>query len=265
MGRRNSRPSRRQNGPYTDAARRAWLAVLAASAGKPVFTADRYIEDPGHLGFVLSFVDWNDPTHVLTQATAAQQVPLPAPHADFGGRLCATFASPMNYVSSRAAAAFQFMHDGTGMSLFQAFTPTDVTGLHSLACTTSTAGIRGLSYYSNATTMRSSVEKTGASVYPDSSVGAIAIGTPTYREISHGTGRSPQYDLRAKGTTVSSGAYASAAEAGDSQHTLRLASNSGPSLLFVGRWRDLILTPGVSAAQRAAIQSYYQMAYGIAP
>lgn len=253
---------------------RAWIAadagivsfsdVLAVSAGRPVFSADYYAVD-GVSGKVSAFIDWNDPTHMLVQASSALQVAVPVAHADFAGNLCATFTGAETYVSNAPVSRFRFMHDGTGCSLFRVATPTTILGVHSCACTTSQAGVAGLSFYITGPDVRSSVEKTGGSVYPDSSLGTVAANVPTYREISHGTARAPQWELRAKGTVAASGAYISAPDTGDSQHPLRLASNAGPGLFYVGRWRDLILTPGVSATERAVVQNYFRTAYGIGP
>jgi hypothetical protein len=238
--------------------------VIAIAAGKPVFTADYYAVDGVTLK-VAGWIDFSDVTHLLAQSTSAAQVAIPAAHADYAGARCATFTGAETYVSNRPPLAFEFVHDGSGLSLFDCFTATTAAGVHSLVCTTSSAGVRGIACYSVTADLRSSVEKTGASVYPDSSVGAIAANVPTYRELSHGTARSPQFDLRAKGTTITSGAYASVPEAGAPGHTLRIGSNSGFTLPYIGRWRDLIVTAGVTPAQRTTIQNYYLATTGITP
>lgn len=240
--------------------------IFMASKGRPCFPVMNYLEDGTHAGFVKSFVDIWSYDRRLVQTTSANQVAVPAKHADFLDEKCVTFTANETYVANDAASNYAYLSDGTGASLLFVFTPTTVAGVHSLACTTSSAGARGLSFYHSAATSRSSVEKTGSSVYPDSSVGGLTINTPTYHVISHGAGRTPQYDLRLKSATVSSGSYASAAEAGAPSHTLRLASNSGFTLAAAMRFTLLATaSPGYTAQEFETVQKALLTLYGITP
>ncbi len=90
--------------------------VLQLSQRRPVFTADFYSIDSG-TEKVGSFIDWNDFTHTLSQTGGSSfQVAVPTPHADFGGKLCATWTSISQfYQSNRSAASFSYGNDGSGL------------------------------------------------------------------------------------------------------------------------------------------------------
>jgi hypothetical protein len=84
--------------------------LLQIANKRPVFTADYYTVDGG-TGRVGSFIDWNDPTHLLTQSTGPSfQVLIPAAHADFNNKLCADFpATSTFYTSNRPASYYTYL------------------------------------------------------------------------------------------------------------------------------------------------------------
>jgi len=81
-----------------------FAVVRALSATRPVFTADYYSID-GVTGKVASFIDWNDPTHAMSQSTSARQVALPTFDAAIG-RLTGNFAGGQVYESNKSPASF---------------------------------------------------------------------------------------------------------------------------------------------------------------
>lgn len=112
FGRRTGGGVGRRTGPMQ--------ALMAMSGTRPLFTADKCIEDPANPGYVLRIISYTDPTHWLEQTDNAKQVAMPKPHGDFGGRLCFTFTlNTQAYVSNKAAI---YPHDGTG------FTSWEITG-----------------------------------------------------------------------------------------------------------------------------------------
>lgn len=83
--------------------------VLALSASRPIFTADYYAVD-GVTGKVASFIDWNDATHLLAQATSARQVPAPTVDSALNGRLAAVFSGGQVYESNKTASFFNYLN-----------------------------------------------------------------------------------------------------------------------------------------------------------
>jgi hypothetical protein len=224
-----------------------------------------YQEDPAHLGYVKRIYNYNNTARYLEQVNPALQCPLPVSEALFGGAKAYTFAGNATYVYNGAASEVDFMSNGSGVSVLEVFSPLATVGTYTHYATTSGALARGLSQYQLGGTQRGSVEGTGVPVMPDSSLGVVAVGTPTFCEFSHGTARSPQYETRLKSAVVSSGAYLNPAQAGAPQHTLRWQSNSGNTLLGQSKSPFLWMSPGLNAGTRALLHAWIRSAYGIAP
>lgn len=271
MGRRPNRQRRQIRQPQT-----LQSAVLRLTGGRPFFIADRYTVDGG-TGNVGSFVDLNDSTHTLAQAVGAAQVAVPAAHADFGGRLCGTFAGASYYVSSRAASTWNYLHNGTGMEVVCVFTPTGVGAVVTNVIwgtvnggSVATQSGAGFSWYpntgnalhgwfiANGTATQPIFQITGANQF--------AVNTPTYSDISYIEAGAPnEFIGRCKSTALSSLNTASAPSAVDPQHTLYLGGNSAGAELGNFRWRMLAFFPQLTADQRALVQQYIRADSGIAP
>jgi hypothetical protein len=263
MSRRNARPSRRGN-PQLSASARLFRSVLGLSAGYPVFTAGRCVEDPGNPGFVREFVDWNDPTHLLQQTTGGLQVALPTPHADFRGARCVSTSAHV-YVSTRSVAYWGVCNGSSvATETVRVFTPLAATlGVYDV--TTSAGNQGGYQNYVD-TTLVASLNRIGGgsqdAVVP-TSIGAAGVGTPTYVSLRYEAGA---YEYRRKSTTVASGSYANPATVGNSQRPLTLFANDDAADFPASmRWVFWGLFPALSASQRGVVQQFIQAAYGIAP
>lgn len=72
----------------------------------------------GMSGKTRALIDKTDALHELAQPTPALQPAAPASQAFFGGRPVVYFAGTQRLVTTRAAAAFSYLADGTGCSRF---------------------------------------------------------------------------------------------------------------------------------------------------
>jgi hypothetical protein len=260
----SSRRERRgRRTPSTRAvARTPFQQVLALAAGRPVFTADYYAVD-GVSGKVASFIDWNDPSHTLAQATSANQVALPAAHADFGGKLCATFTGVERYPSVRTAGQFSYISDGTG---FESFDVVTFTSFPAQQCTWGAQVFPGCQHaVSAAGGYVAGVYNASAQVVATTSGGTVSAGVPTYLNLSHGTAKSPQWEKRVKGTVGASGAYVNPPSGAPANSLVLGSLLSGGSQPAFMRFRSLMFFPVLSTSQRTQVQQYIQADTGIAP
>ena len=241
--------------------------VLALAAGRPVFTADNYIVD-GVSGRVRAFVDWNDPTHQLVQTSAALQVPVPAPHADFGGALCASFTGAQAYQSNRGAGAWAFAHDGVSCERLDVFVPTSGSGgAANVVATTVIAGNNPGSqiYYTAGATIHHYLGSAGGAPVNAASIGNGPASVPTYTMARHEAAAANQYQLRQRRTLIGQGAFAFPPTPAAAQTPLTLGANGLPALQFPAnvRWPACCFFPALSPAQRATVEAWLAQAYGI--
>jgi hypothetical protein len=215
-----------------------------------VFTSDNYAVD-GVSGKVASFADWSDPTHLLVQATSANQAAIPAVHADFAGP-CATFAGGIQYASNRVGAV-DFMHDGTGGELFLVFTYT-ASGVGTVLGSRNVSG-RGFSIVHFDDRMDTYVLNTANTFLVNAPADASAVlNTPTYLDWSISTAANPDVVVRHKTTTKYSGDATGALEAGNSAQTLRLGSDTSNHASM--RWRAAAFFPVLTEPQRAVVAAW---------
>ncbi len=236
--------------------------VLASAAGRPVFDCYNVVEDPSHLGYVLRFVDRNDPSHWLEQTNPSLQVQLPQPHADFGGRLCVTFTGAERYVSNRSAAYWAFWHNGVPVSSFALATVTGV-GSGARIASTRTNGIGNtiaintptthLMYVFNGTTGILAPGVSAPLDVPRLWSFRYTEGAPNPESYWKLTGFSAQ-------TADSSGAPTASAPEGP----LTLGANVNGTLPFIGRFAFLFFGPDVGTSGAALIHSYVERDYGVA-
>lgn len=239
-----------------------FASVLALTAGRPVFTADYYAVD-GVTGKVASFIDWNDPTHTLAQATSANQVALPAAHADFAGQLCATFdggTSARIYQSNRPAAYWSLLCNGPFWA-YSTLTFTFATSFQILYETFSASAAGEFTCGSNGTGVNQNVWRPTNLGLSASS--AIAIDTPLVFRHSLASAQSPQRALK-----TSLVAAASTTLGGSDQTTLTpLVFGARASLGFPLRARVrhlLMLFPALDVAGQSLVEQYILQDSGIA-
>lgn len=244
-------------------------SIVALAAGRPVFTADRYTVD-GVSGKVAAFVDWSDPTHLLSQSTSGNQVAIPAPDAGANGQLSMTHisASLTNYASNRAPASWVFLQNTTtefyACIKINTSTWNRVWGTMNqiatnrgwlLAATSEAGGSSSNAwsqYVGNASGTYRAVCENAAS----------SAGTGVYRQISsrHVSGVSinvvsPAGDVA--GTVNGPG------DGADPNTTMNFGTiggvGSAVSVVFFGWF------PALTAIQRALVQRYIYARYGVPP
>lgn len=252
MGRRGRRPRESVQGTL-------FQRVLTLSAGRPVFTANYYAVD-GVSGKVSGFIDWNDATHVLAQATSANQVAIPTPHADFSGQLCGVFTAHA-YQSNRAVASWIFAHDGISCERVEVFTPTSANPVPQVVSTTVWAAVAAGAqlYYTGAGAFNHSIYTSAAGVAAiNAPFGAATVNVPRYLSQRHKAADTPDYELRQNGALVASGAYSTAPTATNPEVPFTLGCNnfatvSNPAPM---RWRAEAFFPALDAGGRAVVDAW---------
>lgn len=237
------------------------------AAGRPVFTADYYAVD-GASGKVSAFVDWNDPTHTLAQATSANQVAIPAAHADFAGKLCANFTGSERYQSNKDV--WKPMHDGTGSTCCCVFTATSVSGFGTWCATTTVGGgptQLGFVLGRSATDGRWQVGNGTSTVFQTSPADGYVVDIPTYRDVSYSETAGTKRTYRVKGTITSSGGTSAAPSSSNPVGRLMLAASTAGTSAAAMRWRSLVFLPfqDTGAAGRTLVQQWIQQDTGIGP
>lgn len=249
---------RRFRRPRESAGKTLFDRVLALTAGRPLFTADYYAID-GVSGKVSGFIDWNDASHVLAQSTSANQVALPAAHADFSGKLCATF-SAHGYQSNRAASTWVFANDGISCERVEVLTPTSAVGINVIS-TTVWAGISAGAqlYYTGAGAFNHAVYTSAAGVTAfNAPFGAATINVMRYLSMRHQLSATPDYELRQNGVLAVFGPYATPPTATTPEAPFTLGCNdfatiSNPAPM---RWRCAAFFPALDAGARTIVDAW---------
>lgn len=257
--RRGARATRRGFG---SSMRSLFGMVLALSAGRPVFTADYYAID-GVSGKVASFIDWNDPTHTLAQATSANQVAIPATHANYAGKLCVTFTGSEWYVSSRPASYYAPWHDGSGGGSWATLSPTEVSTTYYVCSTFSSAAPGfGMAWNVNHSVL---VRQSGTNntIVASSNV-TPALNTPVLYRFSYTEGASPEWRIKTTGGVEVTGNSALAPGSGAAEQTLVFGARAAAVAPAKGRVRHLILTPDLTAGGRTTMEQYIAADCGVA-
>lgn len=251
MSRRNARNSRRGAAPTTAPyVAPSYAAIITASGGLPCFTADNIDQTGGKL---VSWIDLNDPTNLLTQATGANQCALPAPHADFSGVKCATWTGVENYASNKAASFWDVLHNGDAMAIAVLTYQGVGTGVFLVAETTFSDTIGFTAYFLGGTTFLHSISRTGAT---SQGLTRTLVSTPI--QVAFGTDGANRF-LKRTGVAETSGALGGSSST-PAETTLRFGGRSA-TIKFVGRIQGLYMCP---RANQAAMQTAIQAITGIA-
>ena len=229
--------------------------LLALTSARPFFNGDRYIVDGGS-GKVRSIVDHNDATHILDQATTARQVPLPAAHADYGGRLCYTNTAVNGgfYASNRAVSAWNYTCDGSGVEIYDARTHTANTA-NQVGWTTVSGAVPGIIQIHTSPNLTSEVRGAAGASRLTLASAALSIGTPVVYRFSHGSSDTPDGRTQSTGGSEITGDYTGALVASPTVTLGVLALNTAGTLPFIGRMRWLGFFPLLTPAQRTWIMS----------
>lgn len=235
-------------------------AILQLAQNYPVFTADYYAVD-GITGKVASFIDWNDPTHTLAQAVSAQQVAIPATHADYGGKLCASFAGSQWYDSTRVPSRWAFLYDGSGGGLFTALTNTGTGVSRTMGTAPSTSAYGILLGYLSST---SSLYLVGNSTAQQIANANRTVAASTPLQISGQYKQDGSVNAKSTGSAEfnSVGAFAPSSA---SAQTFRLGAATDNVNPLTGRFRSVVATPFVGEVERSAVRAWIQQDTGITP
>jgi hypothetical protein len=244
-----------------------FASILTLAAGESCFTADYYIVD-GTSGKVLDWVDWNNPALFFEQPLTANQVAVPAAHADYGGKLCATFTGVEFYHYSGGVTLCRGLHNGTGKRQVLVFTPTTLTGNNTYLATRSGSSTIGYSMAINGSAqINVNVSNGTSNIFGLNAPGALAAGTPTYLETHYlEGGGSPEGEIFVKGSSLDTSDSSGTPSAADSTNTMCLGAFPTGSSVAQFRWRSLFpLMPNLTAAQQALMRAYILSDTGIAP
>lgn len=240
--------SRRGHGRRTN----LFHQILVLAATRPVFTADYYAVD-GVTGKVASFIDWNDATHLLAQSSSLLQVALPAAHADYAGKLCATFTGAERYVSNRAGASWNYLSNGTSMSVHAVCTP---TATNTRLCSTRNAG-NGFLLGIQAGPSWLAYIQGGPSPGVARPLNLASMWSFRFTD----GGGSPEYTDKITGFSAVTGDATTPTASG---LTLTLGANPDGTLGYVGRIAFLGFGPDMGTSGTGQMQSCLTALYGVA-
>lgn len=239
-----------------------FLSVIAGVGGRPAFTTDLVVQDPG--GKCRAIVDWQDYTHWLDQSDQTKQCAMPAAHADYSGQSCLNFTGAQWYQSNRPASAWSYWIDGTGIAFWFTHTPT-AAGTN-VALALSTGAGNGLQiYWSGGTVSTVNVDIYETTVVVHRAVGGYAANVPTWIEYSYVEGASPESSLALKAGTANTGPTGKAPSVNPPQAPLTLGAESAGTNMARFRFRSLIAQSSrPTASQVATTRQYLTADTGIA-
>jgi hypothetical protein len=242
--------------------------VRALSAGRPIWLAFGHITLSG-TGDVLSWHDWNDDTHVLTQADTAKQVDPPTADAKFANQPSLRFTGVEAYVSNRASTYWSFCHDSVGTDIWSTFRTTTDASFRFLWSTTTSSNVRGANIYVRSGLEQTEVGNNGASVIPTDATSRIALpaaDTAMWGAWGHGTALTPDFRHQRSGGAAVTRNYANAPDAPGTAPTFSFTLGAAAgNVSFVGAIASIVVLPSVSAAGDTLMKQYNQQTYGIAP
>lgn len=234
-------------------------ALLQLSMQRPIFTADYYAIDTG-TGKVGSFIDWNNPTHVIAQGSGTNQVAIPAAHADFGNKLCITSTSTLQfYQSNQSAASFSYGSDGSGICSWAVVGASTYTGFAPIGLGTcdlsSPANGAGISlFHQNATGFRAAVSNGSAyCVNHTSGAGGVPVGASRVLVDIRG-GQNPVSALYRNGVLLSTSALTGAFNLGAPKTSLILGAVAGANG-YIQRRRAWGWLPSIGSELVPAVDS----------
>ncbi len=239
--------------------------------GDSWFDASNYTVD-GVSGKVASFVDRNDATHSLVQATSGNQVAIPTSNASFNNAPTASFVlSSVNYyVSNRALTAWRFLHNGAGCTVVWVGAKKAAVGNQALygSINQSVSGGNGpgveVYTFDTSSNVRSYTGTNGGAVFNGLVTGGLALSTPTYLVTTYG---SPNFAVYAKSTSAASGTQSISPVATNPSSVLTLgAASSVGQLPSTQDWRALYVFARVlNSTQLATVGAYIQLQTSIIP
>jgi hypothetical protein len=238
-------------------------AVLQLGGRRPVFTAALYAID-GVSGKVASFLDWNDFTHLLVQASAPLQVAIPATHADFAGNLCAMFTGTEYYLSNRPTVYWAYSADGTGFEVIACARPTSLLSTGAIFGTLATVNTQGFFLYRSTNTPRALVSKAGTLVVNIFNISAatLTVNTPYVFGFAHQAAAPVNGRGQLGSNTPVSISYLAPPVAGATAYPLSLGAGGDGLQGWVGQWAFGAFNAQVDPTWRDLVATYLRSALG---
>jgi hypothetical protein len=213
----------------------------------------------------MSWIDYVDTAHLISQTASANQCAMPLATALFANAKCAYFSGVQLYDSNRAPSLFSFGHDGSGSAISAAFS-VDTTSPNHVCLCTGQSGVSNVNSFQFGTVVGQTyyqVFKTAASANIVLNVaGSIGANQPTYMT---GMFTSPNWSLRQRSTVINTGGQSVTPDPGSPASTLRVGAG-GVSVgnVWVGNIRSFyLLRRTLSAAELAVMQAWYLKDTGI--
>lgn len=242
------------------------------SLGVPDTIPDLFAWYRGDYGITLNgsnvsaWADQSSPAVSMAQGTAGNQPPYVVADANYNGN---SYVGPLDgtadHLVAGAAADWEFLHTGAGMTIAIAFRTGALGAIRRLFDNingTSTAlGITCL-YTSASPAALSVVIGNGAATVVSASTAASITATTTYRLIfRHATENTPDWDLSLNGVTTT-GNNAAAPGSGAAAATLNIGRRTGGIQLFDGSFAEMIVyNRAISDAEKTTLNDYLVTRY----
>lgn len=208
-------------------------------------------------------VDRMDAAHSLS--VGAGTLAAPAAHADYGGKACLSFTGTQHIVSNRAASAWNFLHNGTGVTLIHVLTPTSA-GTCLISATRTNTAVGHHAYWSSARTFWSITDAATTQIVNLNVDAQFVSGTPTVYCGTWQDGVSPEATLRTKSVTVQTGSSSGPPTPNNADGTLTIGAQVSGITKASMRWRATYILPYVvTAAQYTWMLNYIKADTGIQP
>ena len=221
-------------------------------------------------GLVTSFIDRNDPTHLMAAANSARRVAVPTNDSALASQPSVTCATAQ-YLSNKPASYWTFTHNGTAAEWFFVFVTDSVTGERYLF---DQAGTNGAVYQGDASAFRNfglntNYEITAAATYQaGQSLGRIwaehglTLGQGAYL---NGTLQGSHFTLR-RGATLLGDEYTWNAPGTQDAPGTMMFFDDGFGNYWIGRWAcALFFRRILTNTERTTVRNYIQSAYGVSP
>lgn len=200
------------------------------------------------------------------QGTPANQPLFTASDANLNGQPSVTFtgANSDRLVSSLAASAWNFLHDGTGATLFVVCRPTGGSGTRTLIGNSGGPTARGfrLEHVPASDRFELRVSDGASNVIAITGSANAAEPVSLVAMFTHRTSDTPDVTLYYNPSTTSRGTGSGTPSASDAAAALYVGTTTGAANAFDGPIAELIAVTGVDAAKIASVQAYLLARYG---
>jgi len=183
-----------------------------------------------------------------------------------GARPAADFDGADFMLSSLAASAFTFMHDGTGATIYTVAKTTSSAARTLLATSTGAAANRGIGHRYNTSFSASYFMSDGVALRINASSAAAAVTNGSFDVMAStlASADTPDMSIYVNGTSVAT-ADATAFSAADPSNTLAIGANPGGAVAFLGPiYQAMVYAGSHDTATRAAVLAFLVAKAGVA-